>query len=194
MKRSLWQITKEFEDLLEEILENEGEISSDEEELLAINRSDADEKLEDYYYSMQKLEALIGVYKTQQDYFKKKIRDVDVTLDSLKKRVLTSLAVIGEEKLTDGGRTGFSYTTKYRKFSAIPTSKVNITSMEIVPDEYKRYEVKNKLDSETAKAIKKLYPVVSMSVEVNLTSIKSAMKTEDIAGVEIEEGQYLKLT
>lgn len=137
---SLWEILREYGDIIEEIEYNEGELSPELEERLAINRDDAKERISKYRSVIDAFESEEGRLKTMAQGLLAKAKAYSKGAERLQKLVDIAVRNLGQKKETT---TGFSYFIQLDdgKATAINYPKLEIENEEQVPENLKEFSV-----------------------------------------------------
>ncbi len=108
MKTSLFNITREFQELIEDLQEEEGVLTEELEERLAINRNDFEEKATQYFNAIQALEASISADKAVISRFTKKISRDDAVITRLKEVLGSALKLYHLSKDAKTGKDKYA--------------------------------------------------------------------------------------
>lgn len=92
---SLYEITNTFNRLFDEIEENDGEITSDIEEALAITQENYKEKLENYAKVIKDYESDVIVIKAETERLNTRKKIIENRIERLKKNVLEAVIKFG---------------------------------------------------------------------------------------------------
>ena len=143
MKKNLFDIQAEYlmimEDLEEYLLDNpdaEGEIPDHINERLFVNRNEAAEKLEAYYYVIKQLEGEYAVLYEERKRLEKKMQAKVAMSDRLREYAAQAVRQYGT---VAKGSKSLSVVTDKVKLSYIATPKVEVVDEAAVPSTYKKY-------------------------------------------------------
>lgn len=92
---SLYEITSKFNELFNEIEENDGEVTSGIEEALAITQENYKEKLENYTMVIRDYESDIVVLKAETERLNTRKKVIENRIERLKQRVLDAVLQFG---------------------------------------------------------------------------------------------------
>lgn len=101
MGQSIFDIESKYLNLIDDIETNEGEITADIEELLAITEDDFKDKMNAYEHIIITMNSEIELAKNQIDKFKAKINSKNNVIERLKKVMLQAVILMG-----DTGKSG----------------------------------------------------------------------------------------
>lgn len=130
---SLYNISSDLLELFDIIEENEGEITPEQEEYLAIKQEELNAKLENYAKAVKQFEADVAACKEEEKRIKSR-RDVySKRIDRLKKVMLEAVQLFGSESKSGA------------KFVELPTMRLGTrSSKSIAIDEYREQEILDK--------------------------------------------------
>lgn len=99
---NLYEITAELQTLFDTIIENDGEITPEQEEQLAVSREALTEKAESYCKAMANLNAEIDGLKAEEQRIAKRRRTEERLRDRLKENLKNAMQAVGESKMDAG--------------------------------------------------------------------------------------------
>lgn len=161
VKKSLVQIAFEFEHLMDQINNPEGEITLELESLIGISSEELSNKLDAYGYLMDRLESEQEQYKKKADaYYSKATRCKD-TAEKIKENIKAVMVQMEAKKLS-----GDDYT-----FTISPAKpKVLVIDENQIPTSYFRQEIVSKLSKDAVReAIEKGETVSGATLEQSYT-------------------------
>lgn len=129
MSQNLFELAIQLESLL---AENEGEITEEINQLLQIKETEIANKLDSYYYVIQKMRAAAAFYKTEADKLAKMKRACENVEDSLKSRLKEFMAFTGTKEIS-GSKA------KFTLCNAKP--RLIITDEALIPKKYQKVTV-----------------------------------------------------
>lgn len=145
---NLYNIQQEYLSLIQEIEENGGEITEDQENALAINQSDLEAKTENYIGLIAQLDSEVQMAKEMEKRAKEYARRKQAIIDRLKSNLLNAVKLYGNQTV---GVTEI----KTRK-----SESVQILNQEDIPDDFIVRKVTAQPDkTEIKRAIKAGLPV-----------------------------------
>jgi len=130
MELKLYEITGDYLQILDEIMYNEGEITPELEEALAINEENLYEKLQNYAKFIRHKEAMVDVRKAEIKRIGDLNKSDERTIENLKQRVEYAMNILEKDKVE----------TSLFKFSFRKSSSIEITDENSVPEEFKTTE------------------------------------------------------
>lgn len=193
---SLYEIIKEFGDIIEEVELNEGDLSPELEERLTINREDLKEKISKYRSVIDTFEQEEGRLKLMAQGLTHKANNYKRGVERLKGFVNLALKTLGQKKETN---SGYSYFVELEdgKATAINYPKLEIENMDNVPEEYKTYSITIKTTKEGLDIIKNNLETMKEFVGENITIPEPSIKTNELKGVlkdlPLRGNEYAKL-
>ena len=107
MKTTLWELEKRYRDLFRDIEENEGEITEEIQEQLAINQDDFEDKVEAYFVIISEYESYIERRKKEIERLQKLSEKDTLKVEYLRERLKDALHLFGGSKITNTGKTNF---------------------------------------------------------------------------------------
>jgi len=134
---ALFNINKELSELLEIIEENEGEVTEEQCELLAIKREELEQKVISYDGVLKFLESQEKAAKAEIERLKKFMEQKEKVAEQLKKNLLEALLLFGDEQ--KNGVRVLEYGTV--KLSTRKSSSIEIEDSELLNEAFKKYEV-----------------------------------------------------
>lgn len=129
---NMYEITREYQELVNLITENEGELTPEIEESLKLTKENYDDKLEAYVKVIKNAEAENAAYKAEIDRMKAAKSRNDKLVERLKRNIKESMLLFDISKKNVG----------VFKLSLTNSTAVEITDDAMVPMEYKvaKYE------------------------------------------------------
>jgi hypothetical protein len=110
MGKNIFDITKEYEDILSIIEDNEGEITPEIAEKLSINESELEDKLRNYKHIIDRYKYEKEYVKDEQERLRNKIASRENTIRFLKNNIVETLKIYGIKSNTN-------YKLKYPDFT-----------------------------------------------------------------------------
>ena len=169
-KRSLTDIINDYQNLETKIIENNGEISDDLEQLLTDNNEDLKSKLDNYEKFIRYLNNQAEYLKNMELHYMKRRKVIEKSIIRLKGNVLNAIKITGETSI------------KTSEFNfAICKSEKWVVLHDILDNDIKSELINNGLAEEVFKPF--------------LNHIKTEYKNKDSkpAWIEIEENEYIKV-
>lgn len=136
MSQSLFNITLEKRLLLEQIEANDGELTEELAEALAINQDDFLEKSEGYAYIIQKLNADIEAGQKEIERIGLYVASKQKAKARLEETLIYSLKLFGSQRQTKTGNTVYEAQSGFFKFSTKKSESLEIEDLEEVPEIY----------------------------------------------------------
>lgn len=127
MSKSIYNIQKEYIELVDSILDNGGEMSPEQEFALAINKEEIEVKAAQYAFVIKDIDNDISAIDAEIDRLKELKRIKTNVIERLKKIASDAMKLYGIEKISLP-----SIKISFRK-----SSSVNIFDEESIPEEYK---------------------------------------------------------
>lgn len=176
MGQSIFDIQKDYLDLIDSIESNQGDITEDLGELLAITEEDFKTKMVAYENSILTLESEILLAKNQIDKFTAKIKSKQNTIDRLKAVMLGALKLMGET-----GKKGnrilktpeFSFFTK--DTTTVEVDPLKFTLADERTHNYAKVKLPLELTPAEYNALKDFTFVPALDNEGNITKTYEAM-------------------
>lgn len=182
--KTLWEIDRELQETIKVVIENEGEIDDNINEILNINQSEFQEKALNYVYLIEGLENDTEVREAEIKRLKAKNEAIYKTIDYLKSNLLRALTLRGgKAELGDF------------KLSVRKSKAINITDISKIPFDYTTVKLKDSLDNDTYCMLLDFFDEKeSFNITPNKNLIKTAIELgEKIEGAEIIENQSLTI-
>ena len=126
MEKSLYQITKEQQELFDFILEAEGEITPDVEESLKINAENFESKARGYIWMIKKLEADNVTINEELNRLERIEKRNNKMIDRLKENMKFAIEIFGESQKVD------TFTLSLRK-----SKSVEIIDADVIPESFR---------------------------------------------------------
>jgi len=169
-KRSLHDIINDYQNLESKIIENNGEISDDLEQLLTDNNEDLKSKLDNYEKFIRYLNNQAEYLKNMELHYMKRRKVIEKSIIRLKANVLNAIKITGES----------SVKTSEFNFSICKSEKW-VVHHDILDNDIKSELINNGLAEEVFKPF--------------LNQIKAEYKNNDSKPdwIEIEENEYIKV-
>lgn len=127
---SLYQISIEQQIINEKLFENDGELTPELEELMAINEGNLAVKSEDYLVAMADINAMMQRAKDEKKRIDAYIKRCERSVEAMKNRLATALQQFGYDK----------YEVGTHKLSFRQSDSVVIDDINALPREYVVYE------------------------------------------------------
>jgi len=182
--KTLWEIDKDLQTAFQQLIENEGELTDELDEILTINQSEFNDKANDYVWVIKNLEQVIELRKSEIDRLKQKNQATDNTISRLKTYLMHSLQLRGGKAKVDD-------------FSLSIGKSVSVKVDEaLINPKFCRFTLSTKLDLNDANAVSSLLNIdaTAFKKEVNKTEIKKEIQQGvDIVGAELVESQHLTI-
>ena len=169
-KRSLNDIINDYQNLETKIIENNGEISDDLEQLLSDNNKDLINKLDNYEKFIRYLNNQADYLKNMELHYMKRRKVLEKSIIKLKDTLLNAIKITGETSI------------KTSEFNfAICKSEKWVVRHDILDNDIKSELINNGLAEEVFKPF--------------LNQIKAEYKNNDSKPdwIEIEENEYIKV-
>ena len=169
-KRSLHDIINDYQNLETKIIENNGEISDDLEQLLSDNNKDLINKLDNYEKFIRYLNNQADYLKNMELHYMKRRKVLEKSIIKLKDTLLNAIKITGETSI------------KTSEFNfAICKSEKWVVRHDILDNDIKSELINNGLAEEVFKPF--------------LNQIKAEYKNNDSKPdwIEIEENEYIKV-
>lgn len=162
---NLYTINKYYQDIIDELEENGGELTPELDVSLQINESELEEQVESYIKAIRNLEAEAEAFKKEAQMMKQKSDRAAKTAERLKENILTTLRVRGIDKRQFG-----NFTAAVRRNERVIVQE---DMLEQLPDDFKR---------------------VKTTIEADKTALKTALKAgATIEGVSIVDSYSLNI-
>ncbi len=159
MKQSLYHISDEYLTLIQEIEENEGELSPEMEEALKINEAQLQSKSIAYLSVIKK-----------NEYYTAQIDEEIKRLQALKKRSIT-LTTSLKDRLLDAVKLFGDFETEFNKFGTRKSESIEVENINALPERFKIVKIVESADKKALKeAIKfgKEIAGVKLNQNINL--------------------------
>lgn len=174
--KQLWEVKKEYFEILEHFVENEGELTDELAEAIAINRNDAEDTIDNQI-------AVISLLENQNDLIAIQVARLELISDrqqqfikKLKQNIVDAVKLYGvNSKMTI---SGFKLSVKLSK-------SISILDTDRIPDKYVNYVLTKKVSTDEFKKL-------NYQGEFTTTIDKRAMLLDDEpVGFEIIEKESL---
>ena len=169
-KRSLHDIINDYQNLEKKIIDNNGEISDDLEQLLSDNNEDLKNKLDNYEKFIRYLNNQADYLKNMELHYAKRRKVIEKSIIGLKGNLLNAMKITGETSIKT---SEFNFT--------ICKSQKWIVHHDVLDNDVKCELINNGLAEEVFKPL--------------LNQIKAEYKNNDSKPdwIEIEENEYIKV-
>tara|TARA_B100000029_G_C17541910_1_gene947033 strand:+ start:207 stop:728 length:522 start_codon:yes stop_codon:yes gene_type:complete len=168
-KQTLNDIINKFQNIELQIIDSDGEISKDIEELIVENDSDLSDKLDGYEKFNRYLNSQIDYLKSAEEHYNKRRKVLENSIRKLKERMLNAMVITGKEKIK----------TIEFNFSVGESEKWKL-DFEVLNDEDKEKLINDGLAEKIFKA--------------NMSEIKNQYKNNDIPNwLIIEKNKFLRV-
>lgn len=158
MKETLYSITEEYLALMDEIEQNEGELTEEMAERLNINEENYISKLEAYAQCIANYKAEAEACKQQAEHFAKRAKSAEGNAQRLKDTIVYFMTATGRGKESAGAF----------KFSIRESKAVDIIDEQLIPISFKKYETKETIcKTDIKKAIEDGEEVPGAAIKVN---------------------------
>lgn len=174
--RNLFEIQQEYIKYLDELEEyfrinpdTDGEIPEDINERLSINKNEIEEKLTNFYLWKIETENNIEALKIRRDQLSARIKSKTKTIERIKKYMEDAVRLYGDINLKSKAKIPTKTVEGTDvKFTFIYTPKIEVVNIDLVPQEYTKYniEVKN-IKPEIAEKIYKFIKDTNEELEIN---------------------------
>lgn len=196
---SLYTIQNNYLYLINQIQENEGVLDEETNKLFDFTQEEFAEKAEEFCKIIRTLDTdCLGIDAEIERLTKLKANKSNLS-DRLEKSLAEALKMFGTK---DSKKDIWRYEFGTFKISTRKSEKTEVLKPELVPNEYKKVSIKDKLDFTTFNKIKELFPSIEGSTEFDKKAIKSHLdtladsdaenKTEEWAEVKTNFGLSLK--
>lgn len=191
MKTSLWEIERDFRNIIAELEDNGGELTDQITEAIAINKNDFEQKAQSYYVVLANYNNEIEKASFEIKRLAEKNKKRELIISQLNERLKSAVHLYGTSKLTKTGRKNY-----VMEFPNLDVSLVSNASEIVELDEgftnakYSKYNIKDNFNVEDAKKLIKF-----IKEELNTTPIleaiiqKSIIKEDLNKGLEIENAR-----
>lgn len=162
MKETLYSINEEYLNILAQIEENEGELTPELEQALAINEEQHEAKLEAYGHIIANYKAEAEACKAEAERLKKKADNALKAAERLKDTIRYFLQVTDRRKAAGGTFT----------FSLRDSEAVSVTDETAIPEEWWRVKTTREVNKADIKAALKggaAIPGVELVTNTSLT-------------------------
>ena len=193
MKTTLWELEKQYRDLFRDIEENEGEITEEIQEQLAINLEDFEDKVEAYFVIISEYKSYIERRKAEIERLKKLSEKDTLKVEYLEERLKDALHLFGGSKITQTGKKNFFSNFKNLDIKLVSSASESVRTIEGFNNkDYCEYKIVDKLSFTELEKIKEVAKVES-EVIPDKRKIKDALENgKDIEGAEIEINYNIK--
>lgn len=176
---NLFNIEKEYLELIDNIELNDGVIEEDEAKQLEILEQELDKKLHAYYYIIKQKQGEVQLLKDEIQRFNKLIESKENTITRLREAVLNATLLFGAD-----GKSG-NKQIKYHDLNIYTVNKkgVTINENEFKDERFNKYTIN--VDNNVFIKIKNSLPEESWKSSVDKTKLNDAVKQGlQIEGVE----------
>lgn len=126
MSNNIFQIQKEYLDVINSILENDGEVSDSDYELLNSITTQLEHKGKSYYYIIKQLKGDVDMIANEMERLRKMKQARENLIERLRTMLLNAMQLIGVEKIK----------SDMVSISIRATTSVNVVDEEKVPSKY----------------------------------------------------------
>ena len=193
MKTTLWELEKRYRDLFREIEENEGEITEEIQEQLAINLEDFEDKVEAYFVIISEYESYIERRKKEIERLQKLSEKDTLKVEYLRERLKDALHLFGGSKITNTGKTNFFSNFKNLDIKLLSSASESVRTIEGFDNkDYCEYKIVDKLTFQELEKIKEVAKIEVQAIP-DKRKIKDALENgKNIEGAEIEINYNIK--
>lgn len=177
---SLYNITVEYQLLVEQLEAQDGEFTEEQLELLEITKEQFKEKSEIYCKIIKELDSDIEFAQKEVERISKFISAKKSAQEKLEEKLRDALLVFGEK---DSKKDLWRFEAGTFKLSTRKSEKVEINE-EVIDNRWKEITIKDKL---TMEDLAKVADILGRNLETNTTILKTPIK-EAIKAGEIIEG------
>lgn len=193
MKTTLWEIEKKYRDIFRDIEENEGEITEEIQEQLAINLEDFEDKVEAYFVIISEYKSYIERRKAEIERLKKLSEKDILKVEYLEERLKDALHLFGGSKITNTGKKNFFSNFKNLDIKLLSSASESVRTIEGFDNkDYCEYKIVDKLSFQELEKIKEVTKVESEAIPDKIKIKKDLDKGKDIEGAEIEINYNIK--
>ena len=181
--KTLWEIDLELQEAIKELIDNEGELTDELNEVLNINQSEFQEKATNYVYLIKGLENEVDLRKAEIKRLQAKNEAISKTLDTLKSNLLKAVKLRGGKvQVAD-----FNLSTRSSK-------STSITDITKIPFKYQRVYFSEIINEEDYISLKEEYNDDYFEFKPDKVAIKKAIEDgETIEGAEIITNESLTI-
>jgi hypothetical protein len=187
MKTTLWEIERQYREVVAELEENGGEITPEIDEILAINRDDFEDKVEAYFVIISEYNSYIERRKLEIERLKTLIKKDEEKVEYLEERLKNALFLYGGSKITTKGKQNYFSDFKNLDIKLTSSASESVRTVEGFNNkDYCEYKIVDKL---TFQELEKVKSIVSINEEAipDKRKIKDALDNgKDIDGAELE--------
>jgi len=193
MKTTLWEIEKKYRDIFRDIEENEGEITEEIQEQLAINQDDFEEKVEAYFVIISEYKSYIERRKAEIERLKKLSEKDALKVEYLEERLKDALHLFGGSKITDKGKRNFFSNFKNLDIKLTSSASESVKTIEGFNNkDFCEYKIIDKLSFTELEKIKEVANIQTEAIP-DKRKIKDALENGvEIEGVELELNYNIK--
>lgn len=193
MKTTLWELEKRYRDLFRDIEENEGEITEEIQEQLAINLEDFEDKVEAYFVIISEYESYIERRKKEIERLQKLSEKDTLKVEYLRERLKDALHLFGGSKRTNTGKTNFFSNFKNLDIKLLSSASESVRTIEGFDNkDYCEYKIVDKLTFQELEKIKEVAKIEVQAIP-DKRKIKDALENgKNIEGAEIEINYNIK--
>ena len=187
MKTTLWEIEKKYRDLFKEIEENEGEITEEIQEQLAINQDDFEDKVEAYFVIISEYKSYIERRKLEIERLKNLIKKDEEKVEYLEERLKNALHLYGGSKITKTGKQNYFFDFKNLNIKLTSSASESVRTIEGFNNkDYCEYKITDKLSFTELEKIKSIVSINEEPIPDKRKIKEDLEKGVDIDGAEIE--------
>ena len=195
-RKSLFDLTEEYEALMLDLEEAEGVLDEDLINRLAIHQEDIDDKLSNYRYIIKLFESRIMIEESFIEEHVAKKKRAEKAIENIKERLKIAVELLGEIDIVKGKPSSKHIKYSEGKLTLIKTSPVVVTAETLIPDKY--INVKLELNQKTLSKIlntlqeslpedKLLDIIAPLSGSIKERVVSKTLLKEDLkAGVSID--------
>lgn len=193
MKTTLWEIEKQYREIVSELEENGGEITPEIEEVLAINRDDFEDKVEAYFVIISEYNSYIERRKLEIERLKKLIQKDEEKVEYLEERLKNALHLYGGSKITKTGKQNFFSNFKNIDIKLTSSASESVKTIEGFNNkDFCEYKIIDKLSFTELEKIKEVANIQTEAIP-DKRKIKDALENGvEIEGVELELNYNIK--
>lgn len=161
--KSLYELEKEYLEIINILEENGGELTSELEESITINKNELNEKIGKYFNLIAELENINNAIKSEVKRLNSKILNKEKTINILQNAVKNATILFGKEEFTKKGNKAYLLELEDLSIRLSPSESVIITDENVIPQEFINTTTKI-ITSVDKKAIK---TAIEQGVDIN---------------------------
>lgn len=188
-KISIFDLEREYLDIMRELEENEGELTEELEERLAVNINDFKDKAESYRIIINKFNSDIELAKTTIRNYNNLVTNREKIIQKLEENLKGVISHVGEKRVsTATGNTSYKFQGEGFSITSSPSDSIIIEDENKIDDKFKKFVLSGDITKEEFIILEKEVERLNLLPKIKVTKVpmKTEIAKEIKSGVELE--------